>query len=114
MSANLTPAAEAVGVQLIGAERASDAIVLTTAALSVSMIEARMMAGLPLSVGQAALSDVAEAHACAVKLRFHLVRAHSRMATDATALGVDWTMWGDLFPTPPIEDGAMPSAALVA
>lgn len=110
MSDTLESMARGVGTQLIGAERAGNQAVLNTAALSMSLIEAVMSSNLPHVTCQSALADVSEAHALAVKMRFHLGRAHSRMATDAAGLGISWTAWGDEFPTQSVGTDA-PSGA---
>ncbi|MDB5705955.1 MAG: hypothetical protein JWN66_3071 [Sphingomonas bacterium] len=109
MSRIITSAADAVASQLIQAEKASNIAVLQTAGLSATMMEACIMAKLPLSTGQNALSDIAEAHALSVKLRFHLVRAHQRMAVTASELGYSWTAFGDELPTP---DATPPAGAI--
>ncbi|WP_241659728.1 hypothetical protein [Sphingomonas glacialis] len=110
MSENLESMARGVGAQLIGAERAGNQAVLNTAALSMSLIEAVMSSNLPHVTCQSALADVSEAHALAVKMRFHLGRAHSRMATDAADLGISWSAWGDEFPTQSIASDASAGA----
>lgn len=105
MSQTLESMARGVGTQLIDAERAGNQAVLNTAALSMSLIETTMSSGLPIVTCQSALADVSEAHALAVKMRFHLGRAHSRMAADAAGLGISWVAWGDEFPTPAPDSG---------
>jgi len=107
MLSKLNAAGEAVAHQLIRAETASDAIVQETATLNATIIEARTMARrngdkIALTVGQGAMSDIAEAHVLATRARFHLGRAHHRMAIDAHGLGLDWTAWGDETDTPPM------------
>lgn len=101
MSNSLTTAGSAVIHQLIVAERAADSIVHDTAALNMSLIEARRIAKLRAEQGQGALTDIAEAHQLAVRARFHLVRAHARLAKEAASLGFDWSMFGDESDTPP-------------
>jgi len=100
VSETLESMARGVGSQLIAAERVGNQAVLNTAALSMSLVETAMSSRLPIVTCQSALADVSEAHALAVKMRFHLGRAHSRMASDAAGLGISWVAWGDEFPTP--------------
>ncbi|WP_198283216.1 hypothetical protein [Sphingomonas sp. PAMC 26617] len=114
MSEALESMARGVGTQLIEAERAGNQAVLNTAALSMSLIETAMSARLPIVTCQSALADVSEAHALAVRMRFHLGRAHSRMASDAAGLGISWTAWGDEFPTPEPNTGISSETAGLA
>lgn len=104
-SESLNIAASAVGASLVQVERASDTLVRETAGLSVSLIEASSLPDLHFADCQPALADVAEAQQLAVRARFHMVRAHARMATLARSKGIDWTMWGDVLPTPPSIEG---------
>lgn len=109
MSETIESMARGVGTQLISAERASNQAVFNTAALSVSLMEAAMVPGMSAQIGQTALFDISEAHTLAVKMRFHLARAHARMAADAADLGISWLAWGDEFPSPAASEKAIPA-----
>ena len=116
MSSNLDVAGQAVCMHLIAAEKAGDAMVHDTAALNMTIIEARRMTNVRASTGQRAMSDIARAHELGTEARALLVRAHERLAAEATALGLDWTMWGDEATTPKvsIENRPAESEVIVA
>lgn len=101
MSDSLHTAASGVGAQLVVAEKASDKLVMETAGLSLSIMEISAQKGIHFADSQGVLHDIARAHQLSVEARFHMVRAHSRMATVARSKGIDWTMWGDELETPP-------------